>query len=167
MTPRLGLSHHSSLLKFLHLIKLFFPLMQMCNIPYLDAQLDLLLTLRELPSSMMDLQPVSRLHLLTLRLNNVSAPCPPELNNQSKDTEGNTYANVFLNATTNVQICCGFRRKWKEHLGKTLKAFFFLSPLLFDFYIWSGEKSVFYSLCQVVKWCGRFFQRHFKIQLLI
>lgn len=111
MTPRLGLSHHSSLLKFLHLIKLFFPLMQMCNIPYLDAQLDLLLTLRELPSSMMDLQPVSRLHLLTLRLNNVSAPCPPELNNQSKDTEGNTYANVFLNATTNVQICCGFRRK--------------------------------------------------------
>lgn len=33
----------------------------MCNIPYLSTQLDLLLTLRELPNSMNDLQPVSLL----------------------------------------------------------------------------------------------------------
>lgn len=32
---------------------------QMCNIPGLSTQLDLLLTLRELPISMSDLQPVS------------------------------------------------------------------------------------------------------------
>ena len=41
------------------------PLLQMCNIPFLSKQLDLLLTLRELPISMSDLQPVSLLlHLL-------------------------------------------------------------------------------------------------------
>ncbi|XP_024915519.1 formin-like protein 13 [Cynoglossus semilaevis] len=40
----------------LHIVDQY--MMEMCNIPYLDAQLDLLLTLRELPSSMMDLQPL-------------------------------------------------------------------------------------------------------------
>lgn len=33
-------------------------MMEMCNIPYLSTQLDLLLTLRELPTSMKDLQPL-------------------------------------------------------------------------------------------------------------
>lgn len=37
-------------------------LLQMCNIPQLSTQLDLLLTLRELPISIDDLQPVSLLH---------------------------------------------------------------------------------------------------------
>lgn len=39
-----------------------FALLQMCNIPFLSTQLDLLLTLRELPISMNDLQPVSPRH---------------------------------------------------------------------------------------------------------
>lgn len=39
-----------------------FALLQMCNIPFLNAQLDLLLMLRELPVSMNDLQPVSPRH---------------------------------------------------------------------------------------------------------
>lgn len=37
--------------------------LQMCNIPYLSTRLDLLMTLRELPISMEDLQPVSSLWL--------------------------------------------------------------------------------------------------------
>lgn len=41
--------------------RIFSPL-QMCNIPRLSAQLDLLLSLRELPTGMNDLQPVSFLH---------------------------------------------------------------------------------------------------------
>lgn len=40
---------------------LMFALLQMCNIPFLSTQLDLLLTLRELPISLKDLQPVSPL----------------------------------------------------------------------------------------------------------
>lgn len=39
------------------------PLLQMCNIPSLSTQLDLLLTLRELPVGVTDLQPVSPRHL--------------------------------------------------------------------------------------------------------
>lgn len=38
------------------------PLLQMCNIPFLSSQLDLLLMLRELPVGMNDLQPVSSRH---------------------------------------------------------------------------------------------------------
>ncbi|RVE71040.1 hypothetical protein OJAV_G00070130 [Oryzias javanicus] len=41
----------------LHIVDQY--MMEMCNIPYLSAQLDLLLALRELPSSMNDLQPES------------------------------------------------------------------------------------------------------------
>lgn len=47
---------HKGLVSDLHIVDQY--MMEMCNIPYLDAQLDLLLTLRELPSSVMDLQPL-------------------------------------------------------------------------------------------------------------
>uniref|UniRef100_A0A8C7ZJJ7 Uncharacterized protein n=1 Tax=Oryzias sinensis TaxID=183150 RepID=A0A8C7ZJJ7_9TELE len=40
----------------LHIVDQY--MMEMCNVPYLSAQLDLLLALRELPSSMNDLQPL-------------------------------------------------------------------------------------------------------------
>lgn len=40
----------------LHIVDQY--MMEMCNIPYLSTQLDLLLTLRELPTSMKDLQPL-------------------------------------------------------------------------------------------------------------
>ncbi|TMS16885.1 Formin-like protein 13 [Larimichthys crocea] len=40
----------------LHIVDQY--MMEMCNIPYLSTQLDLLLTLRELPNSMNDLQPL-------------------------------------------------------------------------------------------------------------
>ncbi|XP_057685848.1 formin-H isoform X2 [Corythoichthys intestinalis] len=43
----------------LHIVDQY--MMEMCDIPYLGAQLDLLLTLRELPISMRDLQPLSQL----------------------------------------------------------------------------------------------------------
>lgn len=94
----------------------------MCNIPYLSTQLDLLLTLRELPNSMNDLQPVSLL-LSPVESNQkaeseVLKVCPvlTSLEKESKrslrstrrDTE---YANVFHNANSNVQIHRGFRNK--------------------------------------------------------
>ncbi|XP_058499144.1 uncharacterized protein LOC131468658 isoform X2 [Solea solea] len=43
----------------LHIVDQY--MMEMCNIPYLSTQLDLLLVLRELPNSMNDMQPVSQL----------------------------------------------------------------------------------------------------------
>ncbi|XP_035501867.1 formin-like protein 6 isoform X2 [Scophthalmus maximus] len=43
----------------LHIVDQY--MMEMCNIPHLSAQLDLLLILRELPISMSDLQPLSQL----------------------------------------------------------------------------------------------------------
>ncbi|XP_066528405.1 uncharacterized protein [Hoplias malabaricus] len=43
----------------LHLVDQY--MMEMCNIPYLSTQLDLLLTLRELPISIEDLKPLSQL----------------------------------------------------------------------------------------------------------
>lgn len=42
----------------------FLPVVQMCSLPYLSTQLDLLLSLRELPLGISDLQPVSFLPLL-------------------------------------------------------------------------------------------------------
>lgn len=41
------------------LIPFLFNFMQMCKIPHLGQRLDLLLTIRELPVSMRDLEPVS------------------------------------------------------------------------------------------------------------
>ncbi|XP_035997675.1 formin-like protein 13 [Fundulus heteroclitus] len=47
---------HKGPVSELHIVDQY--MMEMCNIPYLSAQLDLLLTLRELPTSMNDLQPL-------------------------------------------------------------------------------------------------------------
>lgn len=43
------------------LIPILFNSMQMCKIPHLGQRLDLLLTIRELPVSMRDLEPVSNM----------------------------------------------------------------------------------------------------------
>ncbi|KAM6982012.1 uncharacterized protein LKV04_012709 [Tautogolabrus adspersus] len=47
---------HKGPVSELHIVDQF--MMEMCNIPHLSTQLDLLLTLRELPNSMKDLQPL-------------------------------------------------------------------------------------------------------------
>ncbi|XP_060914068.1 uncharacterized protein LOC132990052 [Labrus mixtus] len=47
---------HKGPVSELHIVDRF--MMEMCNIPHLSTQLDLLLTLRELPNSMNDLQPL-------------------------------------------------------------------------------------------------------------
>ncbi|XP_065817765.1 uncharacterized protein [Labrus bergylta] len=47
---------HKGPVSELHIVDQF--MMEMCNIPHLSTQLDLLLTLRELPNSMNDLQPL-------------------------------------------------------------------------------------------------------------
>lgn len=99
------------------------PLLQMCNISFLSKQLDLLLTLRELPVGMNDLQPVSSRHL-PWSPTSAGSVC---LQSREQEKGGTTTADVhiiLLKALAGVKLQTEMKSQSRDKLTLTQESFY-------------------------------------------